>query len=113
MDTSASDEATGLVRYTCSVESCAEIATVLVDGGPRSDLPLCGEHWQTARSLASDGLAAVMVLPRPCCFVAACGSPALEIVVHLDGTLLPCCERHIEDLCWVTPGSCYDEASHA
>ena len=55
--------------------------------------------------LADDPLSAVRVLPRPECFVAACQLPAIEIVIHLDGTYLPCCETHLEDLSWVTPES--------
>lgn len=89
--------------FLCSVGRCDEIATIVVDHHNRAESPLCGEHWQTARHLTGDRLSTITILPRPRCFVAGCGESAIEIVVHLDGTLLPCCERHLEDLSWVTP----------
>jgi hypothetical protein len=91
------------VAYLCSAAGCSEIATILVVPESRAESPLCGEHWQATRRLADGPFSAVHVLPRPECFVAACQTPAVEIVVHLDGTHLPCCDTHLEDLSWVTP----------
>jgi hypothetical protein len=92
-----------VVAYVCSASDCDEIATVLIERETQAESPLCGEHWQAARVLADHPLSAVMVLPRPRCFVATCHAPAIEVVVNLDGTYLPCCETHLEDLSWVTP----------
>lgn len=105
-------EATSVVAYVCSVTGCAEIATVMVERDPHAEAPFCGEHWQAARKLADHRLSAIMVLPRPHCFVSACATPALEIVVHVDGALVPCCERHLEDLSWVTPELSRGEVGH-
>jgi hypothetical protein len=96
---------TSTVAYLCIASGCPEIATVLVKRAAQALSPLCGEHWQAARLLAGDPLGAVRVLRRPRCFVATCQTPAIEIVIHLDGTYLPCCETHLEDLSWVTPES--------
>ena len=77
------------VAYVCIASGCPEIATVLVEREARVLSPLCGEQWQAARVLADDPLCAARVLPRPECFVAACELPAIEMVIHLDGTNLP------------------------
>ena len=61
----------------------------MVERDSHVEAPFCGDHWQVARILADNRLSTIMVLPRPHCFVAACATPALEIVVHLDGALLP------------------------
>jgi hypothetical protein len=91
--------------HVCIASGCPEIAAVLIKREAPASSPLCGEHWQAARVLADDPPSAVRVLPRTRCFVAACQTPAIEIVIHLDGTYLPCCETHLEDLSWVTPES--------
>ena len=91
--------------YLCSAAGGPEIATILIEPESRAETPLCGEHWQATRLLAEDPFTAVHVLSRPRCFVTACLTPAIEIVAHLDGTYLPCCETHLEDLSWVTPES--------
>ncbi len=89
--------------FQCSVNTCPEIATVVVEHRDSSEMPLCGEHWQRAQSAAPVPLQTVRILARPACFVGACEAEAIEIVEHLDGTLLPCCETHLDDLSWVTP----------
>ena len=103
---------TSVVAYVCSVTGCGEIATVMVERDSHVEAPFCGDHWQVARILADNRLSTIMVLPRPHCFVAACATPALEIVVHLDGALLPCCEQHLDDLSWVTPELSRGEVGH-
>lgn len=90
--------------YVCIASGCADIATVLIErDAPASSSPLCAEHWQAARSLSDHPFSTVRVLPRPRCFVATCPTPAMELIVYLDGTYIPCCETHLEDLSWVTP----------
>ena len=101
--TSEPSQHSSVVAYVCSASECGEIATVLVERETAAETPPCGEHWQAVRLLADHPLSAAMVLPRPRCFVATCQAHAVEIVVHLDGTYLPCCERHLDDLSWVTP----------
>jgi hypothetical protein len=102
-----------IIASVCSAPGCAEIATVLVEGEVGEQAPLCGPHWQAARKRPEHPPKVLTVLPRPECFVATCREPAVEIVVHLDGALLPCREPHIKDLSWVTPESSGDESDDA
>ena len=94
------EEATAFI---CSVASCGEIATVLVEHAGTSERPLCPEHWHEACAAVPSVLTVSRILPRPLCFVRNCRSGAVEIVRHIDGTLLPCCEQHLNDLSWVVP----------
>jgi hypothetical protein len=111
--TSEPFQRTSVLALVCSASKCGEIATVLIERETQAESPLCAEHWQAVRVLADHPLSAVTALPRPRCFVATCQAPAIEIVVHLDGTHLPCCETHLEDLSWVTPESSNAESDNA
>ena len=89
--------------FACVVSTCREIATIVVTCGDSTERPLCGEHWMRAQEAAGHQLAAGRTLARSLCFVAECRAGAVEIMVHVDSSLLPCCEGHLNDLSWVTP----------
>ena len=79
------------------------MSAIVVTCGGGTEHPLCGEHWMGAQEAAGHRLAAVRTLARPLCFVAGCHAGAVELMVDVDSSLLPCCESHLNDLSWVTP----------
>jgi hypothetical protein len=58
------EEATAFI---CSVASCGEIATVLVEHAGTSERPLCPEHWHEACAAVPSVLTVSRILPRPLC----------------------------------------------
>lgn len=93
----------GNVAVVCSVATCGEIATIMIEHRARAEQPLCAEHWQQAHGSAPQSLNVVRTLPRPNCFVTSCGKGAVAVMEHTDGSPLPCCESHLDDLSWVVP----------
>ena len=80
---------------------CDDVASILVESNPGSAEAYCGRHWDQLRLPLA---AADLCIPnRPTCFLSACSGPAACISTHLDGTLLPVCEVHLDDLSWVSP----------
>jgi hypothetical protein len=99
----------GGVAYKCSWEGCEEIATEAVRGPNRMECALCAGHWKVL-DRKTPGLTEVThPLSRPACFCSECGDEAVTVFEHLDGTALPVCERHRDDLSWVTPQQFVDE----
>ncbi len=89
--------------FQCSVRGCDEIGTLMVLHQDQAERPLCAQHWDLARSLATSPIGAVRTLPRPICFVRGCDAGAVSLMEHIDSSLLPCCETHLNDLSWVVP----------
>ncbi len=86
----------------CCAIGCNEVASILV-ALEDSELPFCGNHWQELRQGSHRVSRVLEVLDRPDCFTNGCSSPAVSVMTHLDGTGLPVCENHLDDLSWVTP----------
>src|SRR4051794_5807129 len=93
-----------LLACCCSAVGCDEVATVIVDVGDQSELPFCGRHWDQIRGPEANRRVRA-VLDRPDCFRSVCTAPAVSVMTHLDGTPLPVCERHLDDLSWITPSA--------
>lgn len=93
-----------LFARCCSAVGCDDVATIVVDVGNQSELPLCGRHWDQIRGTETKRRVRA-VLDRPDCFRTACATPAVSVMAHLDGTQLPVCERHLDDLSWISPSA--------
>ena len=88
-------------HWCCSAIGCDNVASIVVDSNRGSVEAYCGRHWDELRLPFA---AAELYLPnRPTCFHSACSTPAVCIRTHVDGTLLPVCEAHLDDLSWVSP----------
>ncbi len=88
-------------HWCCSAIGCDNVASIVVDSNRGSVEAYCGRHWDELRLPFA---AAELYLPnRPTCFHT--GLPHARGVHqdHLDGTLLPVCEAHLDDLSWVSP----------
>lgn len=70
----------GNVAVVCSVATCGEIATIMIEHRARAEQPLCAEHWQQAHGSAPQSLNVVRTLPRPNCFVTSCGKGAVAVM---------------------------------
>ena len=93
----------GNVAVVCSVATCGEIATIMIEHRARAEQPRCAEHWQQAHGSAPQSLNVVRTLP------------ATELLRHQlrergggghgahRRIPLPCCESHLDDLSWVVP----------
>lgn len=86
----------------CCAIGCDSVASIRAQVADDALLPFCGVHWQEVRSITFRRQVA-QVPDRPQCFRAACTTPAVSVMQHLDGTPLPVCEKHLEDLSWVDP----------
>ena len=87
--------------WCCSAIGCDDVASILVESNPGSAEAYCGRHWDELRVPFA---AAELYIPhRPTCFHSACSTPAVCIKTHLDGTRLPVCDAHLDDLSWVSP----------
>ena len=86
----------------CDSLTCFEVATIriLVEGELRV---LCPIHWSSLRSNGLIMIQIVAELERPSCFKVGCRTGAVSVMSDLDGRSLPVCEKHLEDLSWVTP----------
>src|SRR3954451_15379655 len=86
-----------LLAYCCSAVGCDEVATIIVDVGDQLELPFCGRHWDQIRGSETNRRVRA-VLDRPDCFRSVCTRHAVSVMTHLDGTPLPVCETHLDDL---------------
>ena len=88
--------------WCCTAIGCDSIASIVVQ--PGTDVPhsYCGLHWDELRPPYGKGCA-LYVPDRPDCFHTHCQTTAVSVMTHLDGTHLPVCEPHLDDLSWVSP----------
>ena len=93
----------GVIAYPCAIESCMEIATVVVQGVKEIETPLCTNDWHALQRQEHGRTEIVRTLERPMCFQGDCRDKAVAVMEHLDGTPFPVCQRHWDDLSWVSP----------
>lgn len=93
------------VAFGCSATGCGEIATIMVESGVNAERPYCPVHWQAVRVQSPVPRSCLRILDRPPCFRLDCLHGAVTLMSHVDGTLLPLCEEHLDDLSWVVPTS--------
>ena len=87
--------------WCCDAIGCDNLASIVVDSRPERFEAYCGLHWVELRPPSVLG---VLVLPdRPDCFRATCQTPAVSLRTHTDGSRLPVCETHLDDLSCVNP----------
>jgi hypothetical protein len=87
----------------CQAQNCLEVATIRVETLDTGELTLCPIHWLEMRRRMQTALQVLRQLGRPTCFKADCTAGAVSVMPHLDERPLPVCEKHLEDLSWVTP----------
>jgi hypothetical protein len=87
----------------CSVHNCDEIATIMLHHSDQAERAMCAKHWDLTHSVANMPISIVRTLPRPTCFVRDYPDGAVAIMEHINSTLLPCCETHLNDLSWIVP----------
>ena len=88
--------------WCCSAIGCDSIASIVVQSGTDAPYAYCGLHWdELRRPFGHEN--AIYVPDRPDCFHTDCQTPAVSVMTHLDGTYLPVCELHLDDLSWVSP----------
>lgn len=92
----------GLFALCCRAVGCDDVATIIIDIADQSNLPFCGGHWDQIRGTETNRRVRA-VLDRPDGFLTTCARPAVSLMAHLDGTPLPVCERHLDDLSWISP----------
>ena len=92
-----------VIAYPCAIESCMEIATILVQDGKEIETPLCTNDWHALQRQEHGRTEIVRTLERPICFHGDCRDKAVTVMEHLDGTPFPVCRRHWDDLTWVRP----------
>ena len=92
-----------VIAYPCAVENCMETATIVVQGAKEIDTPLCPNDWHGLQRQRHGPTEIVRTLEGPLCFRGDCPDEAVTVMEHLDGTPLPVCQRHWDDLSWVTP----------
>jgi hypothetical protein len=89
--------------FPCEEVGCFEVATICVRVNDIAEQDLCPIHFSDLRNDRTVRRHVVRQLDRPACFKDSCGAAAVSVMPHLDGTALPVCERHLEDLSWVSP----------
>lgn len=88
--------------WCCNAIGCDGIASIVVQSGTDVSYAYCGLHWDELRPPYAEGYA-LYVPDRPDCFHTDCQTAAVSVMTHLDGTFLPVCEPHLDDLSWVSP----------
>ena len=93
----------GVIAYPCVAKDCLEIATIVVRGVKGIEWPLCPDDWRAIYRQTRGLIENVRTLERPDCFRPDCHDEAVAVMEHLDGSPLPVCQAHWDDLSWVTP----------
>ena len=93
----------GAIAYQCAAERCQQIAMVVVHRIDGDETPLCPDDWRPVLGHADGNVESVRALERPRCFRDDCLQGAVTVMEDLSRIPLPVCERHWDDLSWVTP----------
>ena len=92
-----------VIVYACAVKNCMQIATIVVRGVKEIETLLCPNDWHALQRQTHGRTEIVRTLERPMCFRGDCHDEAVAVMEHLDGNPLPVCQKHWDDLSWVTP----------
>ena len=89
--------------WCCTAIGCDNIASIVVQSGTWFRRTRTAGYTGTSCACRSRQGNALYVPDRPDCFHTDCQTPAVSVMTHLDGTFLPVCEAHLDDLSWVSP----------
>ena len=88
--------------WCCTAIGCDNIASIVVQSGTDASYAYCGLHWDELRPPYGEGTPSTSLIGQTASTRTA-RPPAVSVMTHLDGTFLPVCEPHLDDLSWVSP----------